>query len=86
MVQMTFARFFREQWGQIPLVTGDLSTRSLILTGASGGLGLNAAAHLAAMRPPSYRLWLTYKNLANCPPTFHALQNKSLQTVATSLA
>ncbi|KAJ7931794.1 short-chain dehydrogenase [Mycena leptocephala] len=83
MVQMTYARFFREQWSQTPLVTGDLSARSLILTGASGGLGLHAASHLAAMRP--YRLWLTYKNLANCPPTFHALQSGSPQTVATSL-
>ncbi|KAJ7144994.1 short-chain dehydrogenase [Mycena crocata] len=75
MVKMTYARFFREQWGQIPLISGDLSTRSLLLTGASSGLGLEAAAHLAAMSPR--RLMLTHRNSNAPPPALQALVDAS---------
>ncbi|KAJ6514860.1 short-chain dehydrogenase [Mycena vitilis] len=83
MVHMTYTRFLREQWGPIPLLTADLSVRSVLITGASSGLGLAAATHLAGMNPR--RLWLTYRNLAGCQPAFHTLQNGSPQSVNTSI-
>ncbi|KAJ7656349.1 short-chain dehydrogenase [Mycena polygramma] len=83
MVHMTYTRFLREQWGPIPLLASDLSARSVLITGASSGLGLAAATHLAGMNPR--RLCLTYRNFAACPPAFHALQSGSPQSVNTSI-
>lgn len=67
MVHMTYTRFFREQWGPIPLTTGDLSRRSILLTGAGSGLGLEAATHLAAMGPR--KLLLTHRNASASSPS-----------------
>ncbi|KAJ7735655.1 hypothetical protein DFH07DRAFT_111514 [Mycena maculata] len=81
MVQMTYGRFLREQWGQIPLLNGDLSGRSIVLTGATGGLGLEAAVHLAAMRPRN--LLLTYRSLEKPQPAFQAFRTGLSQTIVT---
>ncbi|KAJ7504135.1 short-chain dehydrogenase [Mycena galericulata] len=81
MVQMTISRFLREQWGSIPLVDGDLSARSILLTGASSGLGLEAAAHLAALKPRN--LLLTHRNSVESQPVMQALKDVSPQSVIT---
>ncbi|KAJ7509853.1 short-chain dehydrogenase [Mycena galericulata] len=82
MVQMTISRFLREQWGSIPLVDGDLSARSILLTGASSGLGLEAAAHLAALKPRN--LLLTHRNSVESQPVLLALKDVSPQSVIAS--
>ncbi|KAJ7693844.1 hypothetical protein B0H17DRAFT_932449 [Mycena rosella] len=83
MVHMTYIRFLRDQWAQIPLINGDLSARSILLTGAGSGLGLEAAAHLAAMR--SQWLFLTHRNLGGFQPAFAALRNGPSQTMHLDL-
>ncbi|KAJ6512895.1 short-chain dehydrogenase [Mycena sanguinolenta] len=81
MVHMTYTRFFREQWGHIPLTTGDLSRRAVLLTGAGSGLGLYAATHLASMHPR--KLLLTHRDDSGPPSALLAL-GKGLADVTPS--
>lgn len=83
MVHMTYTRFFREQWGQIPLITGDLSKRSILLTGAASGLGLEAATHLAAMS--TRKLLLTHRDASGTPSAILALGDKAPGVAASFL-
>ncbi|KAJ7206062.1 short-chain dehydrogenase [Mycena pura] len=83
MVHMTFTRFVREQWGPIPLTTGDLARRSVLITGAGSGLGLEAATHLASMRPGS--LLLTHRDTSGSPPALTSLSNRVVGVVASFL-
>ncbi|KAK7062197.1 short-chain dehydrogenase [Favolaschia claudopus] len=73
MVHMTYSRFFREQWGPIPLITGDLSQRAILLTGAASGLGFHAATHLASMKPR--KLLLTHRDAAGPSSSLLAVGN-----------
>ncbi|KAF8151997.1 hypothetical protein K438DRAFT_1565143 [Mycena galopus ATCC 62051] len=71
MVHMTYSRFFREQWGQIPLHTGDLSKRTILLTGAGSGLGFYAATYLAFMHPR--KLLLAHRDSSGSPSALTTL-------------
>ncbi|KAJ7321141.1 short-chain dehydrogenase [Mycena albidolilacea] len=68
---MTYIRFLREQWGDIPLSTPDLSKRAVLLTRAGSRLGLHAATHLASMHPQ--KLLLTHRNSFGIPSSLIAL-------------
>ncbi|KAJ7583474.1 short-chain dehydrogenase [Mycena floridula] len=83
MAQMTYTRFLREQWGPIPLITGDLSSRSILLTGAASGLGFEAATHLASMQPRC--LLLTYRNTGGSGGSFDALTKISPSVIGSAL-
>ncbi|KAJ7188859.1 short-chain dehydrogenase [Mycena filopes] len=80
MVYMTYTRFLREQWGHLSLTTGDLSRRSVLITGAGSGLGLEAATHIAAMRPQS--LLLTHRNSSDSPPSSILSLSKDIPGIA----
>ncbi|KAF7352362.1 Short-chain dehydrogenase [Mycena venus] len=83
MVHMTYTRFLREQWGQIPLITGDLSKRAVLLTGAGSGLGFYAATHLASMRPR--KLLLTHRDVSGLPSALLSLSNGAAGVIPTFL-
>ncbi|KAF8525873.1 short-chain dehydrogenase [Hysterangium stoloniferum] len=61
MVKYTYTAFLREQWRTIPLISGSLHGRSILLTGANVGLGHDAAKHLAKKKPA--RLLLTAREM-----------------------
>lgn len=43
MVKHSFLQFVREQWGRpVPLVTGDLTRKVVLITGSNIGLGFEA--------------------------------------------
>ncbi len=61
MAPRTHEQFVADQTGPVPaVVTADLSGKTLVLVGASAGLGFEAAKHFARMNPA--RLVLTARN------------------------
>lgn len=61
MAPRTHEQFVADQTGPVPaVVTADLSEKTLVLIGASAGLGFEAAKHFARMNPA--RLVLTARN------------------------
>ena len=62
MGKFTVRAFFREQWTKLPISNADISTKSVVVTGANVGLGLEAAIHLAKLKPK--RLLLTTRDEA----------------------
>ncbi|KAF8557655.1 NAD(P)-binding protein [Imleria badia] len=60
MGKFTIRAFLREQWTTIPIPNADISDKSIVVTGANVGLGLEAAIHLAKLKPK--RLLLTTRD------------------------
>ena len=62
MGRYAFSRFVVEQWYAVPeLEKVDLSGQTVVVVGANVGLGLEAAKHLARMRP--WRLVLACRSI-----------------------
>jgi len=51
MAKYSMMRFIREQFADLPLARKDLSGKRVMITGGNSGLGLEAARHLASMKP-----------------------------------
>jgi short-subunit dehydrogenase len=56
MVKLTYMAFLRDQWRSVPLSSGNLHGRSILLTGANVGLGYEAAKHLIKKEPSALLL------------------------------
>ncbi|KIJ53207.1 hypothetical protein M422DRAFT_64730 [Sphaerobolus stellatus SS14] len=62
MVQFSLLRLLKNQFTKLPLVTADLTGKTVIVTGANVGIGLETARHLARMKPA--KLILACRNMA----------------------
>lgn len=51
MVRPSFASEMREQFLKLPLVTADLTGKTIIIVGTSAGLGYEATRHIIKMNP-----------------------------------
>ncbi|KAH7919219.1 NAD(P)-binding protein [Leucogyrophana mollusca] len=71
-------RFFREQWTNIPLASGDVSDKTIVVTGANVGLGLEASIHFARMKPG--KLIVTCRNKEKCEQTAQVIEQRSGST------
>jgi retinol dehydrogenase-12 len=64
MGKLSFFKFLREQWTELPISTADVSNQTLIVVGANVGLGNEAAVHLAQLKPKS--LLITSRDETKC--------------------
>ena len=63
MTKFSILAFLREQFAApVPLVTADLSGKTVMITGSNTGIGFEAAKHFASMNPE--RLILACRNEA----------------------
>ena len=76
MGKFTVSAFFREQWTKLPLPNADISSKSIVVTGANVGLGFEAAIHLAKLKPK--RLLLTTRDEAKGKQAKHGKSIHSL--------
>jgi short-subunit dehydrogenase len=67
MGRITVMRFLREQWAPVSPSTHNAEGKSIILTGATAGLGLEAAKILSEKSPE--RLILTARNKSRISET-----------------
>ncbi|KAH7908240.1 short-chain dehydrogenase [Hygrophoropsis aurantiaca] len=67
-------RFFREQWADLPLASGNISDKTIVVTGANVGLGLEASVHLARMKPG--KLIVTCRDDEKCERTAQAIEQR----------
>ncbi|KAL4062124.1 short-chain dehydrogenase [Scleroderma citrinum] len=51
MARFNVIQFIREQWKTLPVCSGDVSSKAIMLTGTNVGIGLEAAVHFAGMKP-----------------------------------
>ncbi|KIJ25765.1 hypothetical protein M422DRAFT_55811 [Sphaerobolus stellatus SS14] len=61
MVKPSVLRFIKDQFKNLPLVTTDLTGKTVIVTGANTGLGFEIAKHFARMKPS--KLILACRNM-----------------------
>ncbi|KAF5383770.1 hypothetical protein D9615_003778 [Tricholomella constricta] len=76
MGKLTFTGFIRSQWSILPpLVTADLTGKTVMVIGANTGLGFEASKHFASMNPA--RLILACRNQAKGEAAIERLQNET---------
>ncbi|THH18843.1 hypothetical protein EW146_g2206 [Bondarzewia mesenterica] len=76
MGRMTVMRFLREQWVTIPMPTGDARGKSIVVVGANGGLGLEAAKHLAMLSPED--LLLTSRDMDRAKDSSKVIEDANI--------
>jgi retinol dehydrogenase-12 len=79
MGKLSFIRFIREQWTDLPVPTADVSSKSLVVVGANVGLGYEAAVHLAQLKPKS--LLITARDEAKCKQSKAGMIYESLNAI-----
>ncbi|KAH7888216.1 short-chain dehydrogenase [Phlebopus sp. FC_14] len=67
----TIWRLLREQWKTLPLVTGDVRSKQLMVVGSNVGLGFEASVHIAKMNPKL--LLATSRDVVKCENTREAI-------------
>lgn len=70
--------FLHEQWTKLQISTADVSDQSLVVVGANIGLGNEAAAHLAQLKPKS--LLITSRDQVKCERSKADLESRSGMT------
>ncbi|KAH7908661.1 hypothetical protein BJ138DRAFT_1157132 [Hygrophoropsis aurantiaca] len=86
MGRISVARFFREQWVQIPPPTTSAQGKSVLIIGANSGLGHEAAKHIAQLAPE--RLLLTCRTPdkgEETKTTITQTANSNVQTASFAL-
>jgi NAD(P)-dependent dehydrogenase (short-subunit alcohol dehydrogenase family) len=83
MGKLSFFKFLREQWTELPISTADVSNQTLIVVGANVGLGNEAAVHLAQLKPKS--LLITSRDETKCELSKADVETRSGMTGIESL-
>lgn len=78
MGKLTVFGYLREQWTELPIPTADISDQSLVVVGANVGLGNEAAAQLAQLKPKS--LLITSRDEVKCERSKADMESRSGMT------
>ncbi|KIK33978.1 hypothetical protein CY34DRAFT_98729 [Suillus luteus UH-Slu-Lm8-n1] len=78
MGKLTVFGYLREQWTELPIPTADISNQSLVVVGANVGLGNEAAAQLAQLKPKS--LLITSRDEVKCERSKADMESRSGMT------
>ncbi|KAI5990193.1 short-chain dehydrogenase [Pisolithus albus] len=75
MGKFSIFQYFREQWRTLPVHSGDLETKAVMVVGSNVGIGLEASVHLARMKPRS--LFTTCRNEEKCERAREVLMERT---------
>ncbi|KAI5998594.1 short-chain dehydrogenase [Pisolithus albus] len=75
MGKFSILQYFREQWRTLPVHSGDLETKAVMVVGSNVGIGLEASVHLARMKPRS--LFTTCRDEEKCERTREVLMERT---------
>ncbi|KAH7923134.1 short-chain dehydrogenase [Leucogyrophana mollusca] len=74
MGELSIIPYFREQRTALPLASGDLTGKTVMVVGSNVGLGLEATVHLANMKPA--RVIATCRDLDKCEQTRKVIEQR----------
>ncbi|KAI6094871.1 NAD(P)-binding protein [Pisolithus croceorrhizus] len=75
MGKFSIVQYFREQWKTLPICSGDLGSKAVMVVGSNVGIGLEASVHFARMKPRS--LFTTCRDEEKCERTREVLMERA---------
>ncbi|KAI6094865.1 short-chain dehydrogenase [Pisolithus croceorrhizus] len=75
MGKFSIVQYFREQWKTLPICSGDVGSKAIMVVGSNVGIGLEACVHLARMKPGS--LFTTCRDEEKCERTREVLMERA---------
>ncbi|KAI6100682.1 short-chain dehydrogenase [Pisolithus croceorrhizus] len=75
MGKFSIVQYFREQWQTLPICSGDVGSKAVMVVGSNVGIGLEASVHLARMRPRL--LFATCRDEEKCERTREVLMERA---------
>ncbi|KAI5989654.1 short-chain dehydrogenase [Pisolithus orientalis] len=75
MGKFSIAQHFREQWKSLPIYSGDVGSKAIMVVGSNVGIGLEASVHLTRMKPKL--LFPTCRDEEKCERTREVLMERT---------
>ncbi|KAI6025269.1 short-chain dehydrogenase [Pisolithus microcarpus] len=75
MGRFSILQYFSEQWKTLPICSGDMESKAVMVVGSNVGIGLETSVHLARMKPRS--LFTTCRDEEKCERTREVLMERT---------
>ncbi|KAI6113394.1 NAD(P)-binding protein [Pisolithus thermaeus] len=75
MAKFSIVQYFREQWKTLPICSGDVGSKAVMVVGSNVGIGLEASVHFARMKPRL--LFTTCRDEEKCERTPEVLMERT---------